>query len=229
MDFRDKCLKNDEKLRLIFKVNGRAEEPAVPEVEAIQEAPVEAEAIEEEEEEVITLNPNKLYESSDESENENPEGQIAAEHHPVQAILAEETPSRAVVAPPMPIAKPKNNNIVDKKEIYHCRYCDVVFSDSFSCNSHELNNHDPVNPYECVACAFNTDQHIVLIAHIKQLHNAEKPFLCTQCTKSFVRRSDLKKHTFVHAGMKPLKCSYQDDNHNVKPFFRYSTVQLRHL
>lgn len=45
-------------------------------------------------------------------------------------------------------------------------------------------------------------QHMTLIFHIKQKHNLEKPHLCTQCNKAFNRRSDLRKHTFVHAGRK---------------------------
>ena len=191
MDFREKCLKNDEKLRLIFKVNEPVEEPAVQ--ESISEIP-DADPIEDEEEEVITLNPNKLYESSDDSENENPD---------VQRVIEQQV-SAPVVTPSAPATKSSND--LSKKEIFHCQFCDVVFSDSFSCTSHEQKSHDPLHPYECVACAYKTDQHSTLIYHIKHTHNMEKPFLCTQCTKTFIRRSDLRKHTFVHAGIRLYSC-----------------------
>lgn len=198
MDFRDKCLKNDEKLRLIFKVPEPVEEAAAQ--DSVMEAPAEAEPIEEDEEEVITLNPNKLYESSDDSENEIPETSRVSENLQTQATV----PSTSNHSPSAPV--PKANNDLSKKEIFHCQFCDVVFSDSISCASHEQKSHDPVYPYECVACTFKTDQHSTLIYHIKQTHNMEKPFFCTQCTKTFIRRSDLKKHTFVHSGIRLYCC-----------------------
>lgn len=197
MDFRDKCLKNDEKLRLIFKVNVIAEEPQELHVqETVPEPPIESEVVEEEEEEVITLNPNKLYESSDDSEAESPQIERVIEPHQVQTTLVPNNISTAQATAPPP-AVPIDTS---KKEIFHCKFCDVVFSDLLTCSSHEQKNHDSQYPYECVTCSFKTDQHPTLIFHVKQTHNTEKPFLCTQCSKSFIRRSDLKKHTFVHAG-----------------------------
>lgn len=192
MDFRDRCLKNDEKLRLIFKINASADE--APEPEVVSEISMEAEIVEEEEDEVITLNPNKLYESSDESENETQEEQRVLEPHQVQTSLVTSiNNNQAPKAYPIKVGS-------DRKEIFHCRYCDIVFSDSLSCTGHEQFSHDKTKPYECVACSFKTDQHPTLIFHIKQTHQLDKPFLCTQCTKSFIRRSDLRKHTFVHSG-----------------------------
>lgn len=198
MDFRDKCLKNDEKLRLIFKVNGNAEEPQ--EQELTPEAPAEVELMEEDEEEVITLNPNKLYESSDESDDEHPEE--VREHSQVQAA----TPVTSAKLPPPPEPQPvRVGNAINKKEIYHCRYCDIVFCEKLQCINHETNNHNPVNPFECPACIFSTDQYMNLINHCRSTHNSEKPYLCSQCSKSFVRRADLKKHKFVHSSKKLFK------------------------
>lgn len=192
MEFRDKCLKNDEKLRLIFKVD--LEEEA-REQEAIAEAPQGDETAEEEDEEVITLNPNNLYESSDESEVEDPEEQVVQEPNASPPLVVNSRP------PPQRAMLPAHTaNDLSKKEIFHCRYCDVVFSDSVACNVHELKNHNQTYPYECTLCPYKTEQHATLIFHIKQTHNHEKPFLCAQCSKSFIRRSDLRKHTFVHAG-----------------------------
>jgi hypothetical protein len=190
-EFREKCLKNDEKLRLIFKVEARIEEPQEQAFEVL----VEVEPVEEEEEEVITLNPNKLYESSDESDDET-ESQTVVEHHQVQATL--ETNNNNISTSPARAVKVAN------KEIYHCRYCDIVFSDNLTCSNHEQSNHNPQNPYQCVACQFGSDQHAILITHIKNSHSFEKPYLCSQCTKSFARRADLRKHSFVHSGKNSL-------------------------
>lgn len=196
MDFRDKCHQNDEKLRLIFKIEPA--EPLLQVPEAVPEIVLEAEPVEEEEEEVITLNPNKLYESSDESEAEIVETERVLETHQVVQTTIVTTNNNSLA--------PKVVSDVSKKEIYHCQFCDVVFSDSLACNAHEQKSHDSLHPFECVACSFKTDQHSTLILHIKQTHNLEKPFLCTQCSKSFIRRSDLKKHTFVHAGIRLYSC-----------------------
>lgn len=193
MEFRDKCIKNDEKLRLIFKVETSTEEAPESEV-IIPEIQPEVEQSDEEEEEIITLNPNKLYESSGESDLEQPEEQPAAELLQIQTTAEK---------PPAPSVLRANR---DKKEIFHCRYCDVVFSDALPCSEHEQTAHHPMYPFACVACAFKTDQHPTLIYHVKQVHNMDKPFLCTQCTKTFVRRSDLRKHTFVHAGIRLFSC-----------------------
>lgn len=193
MEFRDKCVKNDEKLRLIFKVEAATEEAQEAEI-IIPEIQPEAEQSDEEEEEIITLNPNKLYESSGESDLEQ------SEEQPVVDLVQMQT---AAIKAPLPRLAQVNP---ERKEIFHCRYCDVVFSDALSCSEHEQSGHHPVYPYECVACSFKTDQHPTLIYHIKQAHNMEKPFLCTQCTKTFVRRSDLRKHTFVHAGIRLFSC-----------------------
>lgn len=193
MEFRDKCVKNDEKLRLIFKVEATTEEALEPAV--IQENQPEADQSDDEEEEVITLNPNKLYESSGESDMEQTEEQPVIEQMQQQTVAAVK-----------PTLKPVSQVSKERKETFHCRYCDVVFSDSITCSEHELSGHNQLHPFQCGVCSFNTDQHPTLIYHIKQVHNMDKPFLCTQCTKTFVRRSDLRKHTFVHAGIRLFSC-----------------------
>lgn len=203
MDFRDKCLKNDEKLRLIFKIP--EPEALIEELpsEPIIETQMEVEPIEEEEEEeVITLNPNKLYESSDDSENDHSENTKVAEIQQVQATIASNNNNNNMSSEAA--LKPINDS--NKREIFHCQFCDVVFPDSISCTTHEQKSHDPVQPYDCLACSFKTDQHSTLIHHIKQTHNFEKPFYCHQCSKTFIRRSDLRKHTFVHSGIRLFSC-----------------------
>lgn len=149
MEFREKVKQNDEKLRLIFKVNEE-----VHEAEVIAEASVEVEPVEEEEEEVITLNPNTLYESSDESEPEISNETVAAEHPPQHPPASSAATNKTFLNTTPPVPPQKVGNGKDKKDIFHCRFCDIVFVDEPSCNQHEFERHDTANPFECVVCSF---------------------------------------------------------------------------
>ncbi|CRK90933.1 CLUMA_CG004622, isoform A [Clunio marinus] len=199
MQFRDQCLKNDAELKIIFKINTTNIEDNRP------QEPTESEIIEEDDdEEVITLNPNKLYESSDESDNEQQSHDARIiEHNPTVTILPKSSINVTTQSTVKSAIVGKNST---RKDIFHCRYCDVVFSDNNACEHHEKHQHDPVNPFKCLICSFMTNQHTTLIAHIRQSHNTEKAHQCTQCNKSFNRRADLRKHTFVHAGIRLFSC-----------------------
>lgn len=147
MEFRDKVKQNDEELRLIFKV-----EEVQEQVTVMVESALEVDHAEEELEEVITLNPNTLYKSSDESGAE-----ISIENvtilHPAQTPLA----SLAINSTP-PVPPQKVGNGKDRKDIFHCRFCDIVFVDASSCNFHELKSHNAENPFECVVCSFKSKE-----------------------------------------------------------------------
>lgn len=144
MEFREKVMQNDEKIRLIFKVNQEVNAD-----EATEEVSGDIEPLEEETEEVITLNPNTLYESSDESEAEISTENVVMEH-PAHPTLASST----VINTTPPVPPQKVGNGKDKKDIFHCRFCDVVFVDEVSCNQHEFNSHDNANPFVCVVCSY---------------------------------------------------------------------------
>ncbi|XP_070496843.1 zinc finger protein piragua-like [Chironomus tepperi] len=188
VEFRDEVRRSDEKLRILLNLDRNEEQNS-------QDADPEEQ---DEFEEIVKLDPNKVYESSeDETEQEmSPESS--------KPIITEPPIIQQEKIPPLKIT---SNTTKQRKEIFHCKYCDVVFSDSVSCTNHENFNHDPVNPYECNVCSLKFNQHQNLIIHIKAEHNTDKPFICVQCSKNFIRRSDLKKHTFVHAGIRMFSCN----------------------
>jgi len=164
MEFRERFMINDEKLRDSRAIvrNGDEEDNS-------------------EESEVITINPNKLYESSDEDE----APKIVLNHTEVK--------------------KPKKAIARINCDYFHCRFCDVVFPESLACATHE-ELHDPSVPYHCNMCSFKFDTHALLIGHIRSDHGLVKPFICSQCKRCFSRRCELRKHTFVHAGIRLYKC-----------------------
>jgi KRAB domain-containing zinc finger protein len=39
-----------------------------------------------------------------------------------------------------------------------------------------------------------------------RVHSGEKPYSCSQCSKSFARSSSLQVHLRIHSGEKPYSC-----------------------
>lgn len=183
-EYRSQITANDEKLRKMFDIsNGDCEI--------------------DDDLEVVKLDPNKVYESSDEEES-----QARLDKSEVLPIEIPKQPEQN--QPFQQRDEPKaraTETEATKKEIFHCKYCDIVFPDKPSCSTHENSTHDPQNPFECLVCKLNFTTHPSLIIHIKTEHKTEKPYLCQQCTKTFVRRSDLRKHVFVHAGIRLFNCN----------------------
>ena len=204
-EFKDQCQENDKKLRLLFNI-------PVFEIQEVEAVPPEDISMlpNLEGHQIILLDPSKLYESSD-SENENgdveTEEQIADKPEMINdseviQVLSDQIQEQEQVPliqpPPIPI----------RKEAFHCNYCDIAFSDPLACSEHEQNSHDPQYPFTCGLpnCNFKCDNRNSLVIHIKEFHHLDRPFVCVQCNKTFVRRSDLKKHAFVHSGIRSFVC-----------------------
>jgi uncharacterized Zn-finger protein len=189
--FRNNCLQNDAKIKEIFGIQ------EVLQQESDDDLP-----------EIIMLDPSKVYES--ESEAEDP---VIETNPPVVQLPKEEKeeviPAISTIAPPQPIveqpaaSQPATNPV----KYFLCKYCDICFCNLSDCQLHENTQHDKLTPYSCNICPYKSDSKNTIVFHIREFHQIQRAFICVLCNKGFNRRSDLKKHTFQHAGIRPYACN----------------------
>ncbi|XP_065094179.1 zinc finger protein 436-like [Ochlerotatus camptorhynchus] len=228
-EFRENCIRNDEKLKQLVFVQESVPEPPQPHVfkreELILEDDFVAEDVgnvpEEEEEsaETIVVDPTKDYESSNQSLQE----LFSDEEDNEDGAGPDDTNDESLKVTTNNDSSEDMDDSKLKKLVHMCKYCDVAFAMSNACYVHETQDHDLLAPYACQFCEFKTTIRIILITHIRDVHGIDRPYICIQCNKGFHRRSDLKKHTFVHSGVRPFAC------HECGKSFSRNTNLTKHL
>ncbi|XP_050523135.1 zinc finger protein OZF-like [Daktulosphaira vitifoliae] len=100
------------------------------------------------------------------------------------------------------------------KKYYKCQFCSKSFCRKANLLKHIKVMHIKGSAIVCQVCYTHFTKKANLTRHMNNVHsNAEqkgKPtrcFECNECSKSFMSNADLKRHKYVHSGMKPFKCN----------------------
>ena len=64
---------------------------------------------------------------------------------------------------------------------------------------------DANKPFACALCGKSFKQKTHLTTH-RRIHTGEKPYVCEICKKAFISSSSLAEHKRVHTGEKPYEC-----------------------
>lgn len=193
MEFRESCQKNEERLRQLFNVELILEDPVENLINPVSNPVLNQvngtlESEDEPEHDIIMLDPNKIYESSDEEEECPPPIAEA----PIQQIATPVHSNPPITQLPFVVRAKSSQRIIKKKvldgqeespmksAIFLCKYCDIAFPDSETCNNHETNEHDLKSPYSCNFCEYRSDSKNTIIYHIREIHRQDRPFICVQ-------------------------------------------------
>lgn len=97
-----------------------------------------------------------------------------------------------------------------EKSAFMCAQCPKRFD-----NEKKLKVHEQVHlPDEkkftvnCPFCDKKFTKNVNVQAHIRSIHQQERPFLCSDCGKDFSTKGALKEHQIIHSDTYPFQCAF---------------------
>lgn len=112
------------------------------------------------------------------------------------------------------------------EELYRCYLCDKSFNTICNLTQHKLNMHtreygyeanisNADNPYRCKLCPKTYKHKNGLMRHTR-MHTNDRPYVCEICEKGFTVKEVLKNHMRVHFDEKLYKCDVCEKSFKIK-------------
>ncbi|KAL7015646.1 hypothetical protein ACKWTF_016568 [Chironomus riparius] len=95
----------------------------------------------------------------------------------------------------------------DMLDEFRCNTCNKTFAKRCYFTQHNKTAHVGHKPFKCVKCGKKYQTQELLHDHMDK-HGSDKPFKCeiSNCPKSFNHKTDLKRHSILHTAEKPHVC-----------------------
>lgn len=127
---------------------------------------------------------------------------------PVGTVQASETHSvkRVVCSPDFPPIADFSKSSSETKNQQYCFTCNKVFTTHSAYLTHQrMHSKEADDPYRCNICSKTFAVPARLTRHYRT-HTGEKPFRCEFCDKSFSVKENLSVHRRIHTKERPYKC-----------------------
>ncbi|KAI6180631.1 hypothetical protein M3Y98_00741700 [Aphelenchoides besseyi] len=109
-----------------------------------------------------------------------------------------------------------------EERIYKCDQCESTFGRPGGLRRHRLmvhTDHKYTCPFEdCDHPGYKCSK--ALAAHIRSVHTKERPFACSTCGKTFIRKNDLKVHEETHNTEARYDCEYCGNSFKRQVYFK---------
>ncbi|XP_068083210.1 zinc finger protein 665 [Anabrus simplex] len=102
---------------------------------------------------------------------------------------------------------------------FRCSVCNKSFRTQERLLFHEQFHQGATSLY-CQSCAKTFPNEKRHYSHWKFVHKCEKPFSCSECNKTFFKRSLLEAHQRLHTGERPFECNECHKRFHDKPSLR---------
>lgn len=116
------------------------------------------------------------------------------------------------------------------KADFTCSQCQKCFDNMKKLKAHEHVHLPRESKFSstCPYCDKKFTKSVNVQAHIRSVHQQQRPFLCNDCGKDFTTKGALKEHQIIHSNEAPYQCRFWWDFYfssvTVLCFFHYRKV-----